>query len=193
MMKNRIAVIGCMLLAVGCDSAPEDSAPAAVDADSQAAPVEAPIDRHVPDTLVNTTVLDTLRSATGEAWLVIAGVECTNCDAPETIWLTRDLASGPEHGPYDYPGEDFEMGVEGGEPHGRTRLFVGDCMPEAGDEMVLVLDERDPQGGWQSTMHLVRLDAAPVDSTMPHDAALVTRVSSAAGCTEVAGKTQYGG
>ena len=191
-----IVVVAALLLA-GCNAEPEadDAADASTGMEEvvRPAPESSPIARHLPDSLVNTTVLDTLTSTTGESWLVIAGVECFNCDAPETIWVTRDLARGPEHGPYDYPGEDFEMGVEGGEPHGRSRLFLGECVVVGRDELLQVIEERSPDGDWQPSLHLMRLEAMPVDSTMPYAAAVVQRAESAANCREIAGKTQYGG
>jgi hypothetical protein len=132
MNPTRI-LIGTLLGLAACAAPDDDGASSATAVDTVELASDSPIERHLPDTLVNTTVLDTLHGASGQAWFVIAGVECANCDAPETLWLTRDLARGPEYGPYDYPGDDFEMGVEGGEPYGRGRLFTGNCLPESGD------------------------------------------------------------
>lgn len=195
-MRLVLSTTAVTLMLLGCSPDPKDADTVGAAADSTTAPppkAETPIERDLPDTLVNTTVLDTLRSASGEAWLVIAGVECNNCDAPETIWLTRDLARGPEHGPYDYPGEDFEMGVEDAEPHGRSRLFAGNCLAEAGDELVLILEERGSSGGWSASMHVVRLESQPVDTTMAYSAALERRLTTASECSEIPGKEQYGG
>ena len=63
-------------------------------------------------------------------WLLVGGIECTECDAPLMIWVFG-LRPGTvrERGlSFPYPGTHLEPTATGTRPVSRHRLFVGACL-----------------------------------------------------------------
>ena len=121
---------------------------------------------------------------------MVAGVECTNCDAPETVYLTRAGESELVAGPYGHPGEYADMGVDE-LPHARVRVLFGDCLPSAGDEAVWLIERDEGTEVWTRTAFVVRPGASPADSTVAWDEELNTQLTLATECDELPPRPQF--
>jgi hypothetical protein len=75
-------------------------------------------------------------------WLLVAGVECSDCDAITTLWFFRAQSGVMRRAPfgYSYPGEMTEAGEEESTPYFRSRLFVGAC-GESTEPVAIWLEE----------------------------------------------------
>jgi hypothetical protein len=141
------------------------------------------------------TLHATIRDDRGSEWLLLSGVECSQCDAAEQLWLAP-LARAQETGalrPYAYPGDLHPMGLEGGDPSYRSRAFVGACLADRAPGLFLVeeqLDSRAPRKG----IRVVTPGATVVESALPWtqgaEDALVAAGSSSS-CREIEGRLQY--
>ena len=138
--------------------------------------------------------LDTLADASGAAWRLVSGVECTNCDAPETLYLVPDDRTASVLGPFAFPGEYYEMGMDE-HPVSRTRAFVGDCHAEPGEELVLLTEQwlgTDTWGGDRAIV-VVRPGSGVGYTREAWSDALeqaVQRAVSAGTCRELPGRRQ---
>ena len=138
-------------------------------------------------TLHDAETLDTLTASDGRRWVLVAAVECTECDAPQALWLVPADPAGSPAGPFLHAGEEFEMGEE--EAIGRSRVYVGDCVPERGDELVWFSEFRDSAGAWTSDVRVLlvgrRTTASPALSRQTMEAEVNLAVS-AGRCRELA-------
>jgi hypothetical protein len=78
--------------------------------------------------LYHARLLDLLPAARGADWLIVSGVECSECDAPEAVWIFRGVPGAlTRRGPvYVFPGTLTEAGLDD-TPVFRSRLFLGAC------------------------------------------------------------------
>jgi len=75
------------------------------------------------------------------SWLLIAGTECSQCDANVTVWLFRGVPGrvAKLQPGFPYPGSMTEAG-NATTPYFRSRLFVGACLDTA-DEVAVWSEE----------------------------------------------------
>ena len=144
----------------------------------------------LPDALHATRELGRLTDADGDEWVLVAGVECTGCDAPETVYLTRAGESELIAGPYGHPGEYADMGVDE-PPHARVRVLFGDCLAEPGDEAVWLIERDEGGAAWTRSAFVVRPGASPADSPVAWDEELDTQLTLATACDEVPPRPQF--
>ena len=128
-------------------------------------------------------------------WLLVSGVECSECDAPLMLWVFRAVpgtvtARGLH---FSYPGVLFEPAATDPLPTFRSRLLVGACL-NSGESVAVWLEETLRPG--HTANRTVRiLEAAPQLEvrTVPWTEALVQRMEAQVGsgrCREVAPRDQ---
>ena len=162
------------------------------------------------------TVVDTLRISDGQEiqlplydpvlhasisgadrkeWLLVSAFDCTDCDAPEQLYLIPRL--GPltaSMGPYSYPGEHMEAGFDE-EPLARARLFFGRCLTTSENQGVVWLqDEKAGTGEWVQSILVVVPGSGQTPTRTPWDSALaahIARYVDEGACQELPGKNQF--
>ena len=180
---QKIGIAAVVVLAAACAGADDASS-----ADSNAAAADsAPA---LPDALHSMREIGRLTDADGDAWVLVAGVECTGCDAPETVYLTRAGETELVAGPYGHPGEYAEMGVDEA-PHARVRVLFGDCLAEPGDEAVWLVERDGGGAAWTRSAFVVRPGVSPADIPVAWDEELNTQLTLATECDEVPPRPQF--
>lgn len=73
-------------------------------------------------------LLDALPAERGPDWLLVAGAECSECDAPVVVWVFRGVPGTVSRQglAFVFPGALTEAGVDE-TPFFRSRLFLGEC------------------------------------------------------------------
>jgi hypothetical protein len=145
--------------------------------------------------LLNLKVLSTLNSEDGLPWIVVAGVECSSCDAPEIVVFLR-AARGHLKMPlkaYAFPGDQYEGAVEGQVLLARNRMFLGACLKSAAD--AVALEERpDSAGTWVKSIRTISLDQDLNESVHVWNPSVeqhINQTVTRGSCKEITGKTQY--
>ena len=136
-----------------------------------------------------------LPASRGADWLLLRGVECSECDAPTMLWLfravpgvvtTRGLS-------FEYPGTQFEPGAAAPQPNFRSRLFVGSCLEEQAVVAVWLEETLRPADEAKRVVRILRAAPEPNVRMVPYTDAVVrgieARVASR-GCREVAPEDQ---
>ncbi|WKW16427.1 hypothetical protein [Pseudogemmatithrix spongiicola] len=176
-------------VAVRADSIPHDGSPGharsrIVFADS--ASLEVPV-RHA-------TLLATLPAAQGADWLLVAGTECSECDAPEVVWVFRGVpGSLSSRGVgFAFPGAHTEAGIDE-TPYFRSRLFLGVCTADTSRTAVWFEETLQPDSARQHLVRILRSAPRLSDTTFAwsdaFETAVLSRVRSGS-CREVPSRDQ---
>ncbi len=134
-------------------------------------------------------------TAKHKTYYVLSGFGCVECDANLSVYIhsPRDRAMPGENDEdgFEYPGS---LDNEDGTPLSRSRLFIGDCLPDYPNAAVWFRSEWDDDGQWNPSVFVaqVRGDSlrtfdAP-DSLMRADAAAAAVKEKK--CREIPGKRQ---
>lgn len=136
-----------------------------------------------------------LPASRGADWLLLRGVECSECDASTMLWLfraapgvvaTRGLS-------FEYPGTQFEPGADAPQANFRSRLFVGTCLEEPEVVAVWLEETLRPADEAKRMVRILRATPEPNVRTAPWTDALVRGVEARVAsrrCREVAPEDQ---
>ncbi|HEX6590063.1 MAG TPA: hypothetical protein VF039_13745 [Longimicrobiales bacterium] len=189
MRANRVRwrALGCAVAVAGiscnADGAPKESAAFAGDSVREVT-AETPSIR-------DREVIAELRTADGKPWLLVSGWDCSECDAPKTLFVQAVDDTTVVLGAYYFPGIYIEPGIDEA-PNARVRAFFGACLDEPGDEVVwLVEQESAGSTTWERWAFVARPPEVESDTLPAWDARLEGRLESSSGCSELPGDTLY--
>lgn len=147
------------------------------------------------------TYLGRIYDDVGGTFLVMAGIECRDCDGGLTVLIRSVADSGaepvfPTPGWYAYPGRLVHYDDE--RPMLESRLFWGRCLPGRGPGLVQFATEFDSVG--ERSRHVVHLTEIR-NGRLVDDSIAVSRPSiatvrpavAAGACREVPARAQVGG
>ncbi len=123
------------------------------------------------------------------SWLLIAGTECSQCDANVTVWLFRGVPGRVvklQPG-LPYPGSMTEAG-NATTPYFRSRLFVGACLDADDDVAVWMEEVLKPDTARARRIRVLASTPALADRELPWTAGAERRLNarvSAGRCREV--------
>ena len=123
------------------------------------------------------------------SWLLLSGVECTECDANMALWPFRAVPGRQTPLPlgFAYPGEMTEAGLEN-TPYFRSRLFLGQCVDARTVSAVWLEEVLQPDSARTRRVRILEASPTLADRVLPWTGAFEARVFAhvAAGrCREV--------
>jgi hypothetical protein len=148
---------------------------------------------HVP--IREATLLLELPVPGRASWLLLSGVECSECDANIALWPFRAVPGRqtPRPAGFDYPGEMTEAGLEN-MPHFRSRLFLGQCVDARTVSAVWLEEVLRPDSARTRRVRILEASPTLADRVLPWTGAFEARVFAhvAAGrCREVPPLDQF--
>lgn len=129
------------------------------------------------------------------SWLLIAGTECSQCDANVTVWLFRGVPGrvAKLQPGFPYPGSMTEAG-NATAPYFRSRLFVGACLDATDDVAVWVEHVLKPDSARTRQLRVLASTPTLADRVLPWTAEAERRLRarvSAGRCREVPPLDQF--
>ena len=112
-------------------------------------------------------LLFALPAPRGPDWLLVSGVECSQCDAPEVVWIFRGVPGVLQRHSFAYlfPGALTEGGDDE-TPYFRSRLFVGACADDGGPAAVWLEETLQPDSARSRVTRILRGTPTLYDTTL---------------------------
>lgn len=131
-----------------------------------------------------------LPAGRGADWLLLSGVECSECDAPMMLWVFRAVPGtvATRGQSFEYPGTQFEPGENDPQPTFRSRLFVGSCLDDKARVAVWLEETLRPADAAKRIVRILRATPELQVRTAPWTDAIVRGVEArvaSRGCREV--------
>jgi len=129
------------------------------------------------------------------SWLLLSGVECSECDANIALWPFRAVPGRQTPRPlgFAYPGEMIEAGLAN-TPYFRSRLFLGQCVDARTASAVWLEEVLQPDSARTRRVRILEASPTLADRVLPWTGEFEARVLAhvAAGrCREVPPLDQF--
>lgn len=129
------------------------------------------------------------------SWLLLSGVECSECDANLSIWAFRAIPGRQIARPlgFAFPGEMFEAGDES-TPYFRSRLFLGQCSDDTTTSAVWLEEVLRPDSARARRIRILEATPTLADRVVPWTTEFEARLLAhvvAGRCREVTAVKQF--